>query len=77
MEYQDILKKTPEEAAKQLVTDFGNKAYQAVLLARNNTPMYCGELNPKWQFWNEVMKIVGKQPAEFTISESGYKTYPQ
>jgi|TARA_R110001592_G_scaffold255196_6_gene518731 hypothetical protein len=28
---------------------------------RDNLPMYTGELNPKWKFWNDVVSEITKQ----------------
>lgn len=77
MDYRNMTKRTPEDVAKELSRDFGNKSYKAALIVRDQIPMYTGELNPKWKFWDDVVNIIGNQPAEFMIDSSGYKTYLQ
>ena len=77
MDYRNMTKRHHEDVAKELVSDFGNKAYKVALIVRDQIPMYTGNLNPTWEFWNKVARIIGDQPAQFTINESGYKVYPQ
>jgi len=61
---------TPTEKAKQLIEDFQHYTPNfisakrcAIILAQevqDNTPMYTGNLNPNWKFWEDVKKELDK-----------------
>lgn len=42
------------DLAEDMIKDFDSKAVLAAKLIRDQLPMYTGELNPQWDFWNQV-----------------------
>lgn len=51
---------TPAETAKVLLAHFNNTelAVDCVLLIRSQIPMYTGNLNPKWEYWTDVVRAL-------------------
>lgn len=50
---------SPEEIAKMLCSVYSAEdAMITVILIKSQLPMYIGELNPKWKFWDEVGKEI-------------------
>lgn len=72
----DIENTSPDVVAGELLEFLANKADEhdiattfnhdmaiAVIIAetaRDNAPMYIGELNPRWKFWDDVCKELDK-----------------
>lgn len=44
----------PEDRARQLKAEYGNKAANVADLVLSTHSMYMGGLNPKWKYWNDV-----------------------
>jgi len=46
----------PEDRAKLLKEQYGDKAANVADLVLSTHSMYMGNLNPKWDYWNNVKK---------------------
>jgi hypothetical protein len=58
--------KTPEQTARTLFTLFGgnDNARATAIIVRSQHPMYTGNLNPKWAYWNDVLEWICKCPED-------------
>ena len=48
------------EAANITIGIFAAAAYDVAIFTRNQIPMYTGNLNPTWQFWDRVAEAIQK-----------------
>lgn len=55
---QTNVNNTIQESAEQFQKEFGNNALKALDLMLKYIPMYQGNLNPTWEYWNDVKQYI-------------------
>tara|TARA_R110000851_G_scaffold323037_1_gene489448 strand:+ start:377 stop:793 length:417 start_codon:yes stop_codon:yes gene_type:complete len=54
------IENSTKENRDLLMSRFGSKAFDTIQLMLNYIPMYQGDLNPTWKYWNDVKNEIEK-----------------